>query len=163
VKAERIGQVGKCPSCGSKIVIALDPPSEPEPLDWPVSDEPFPAELINTIEPVAKPAPGQLLNDMAADEEATTLQDLYERTRRSQPVVDEPIEEVLEIEVQNTPKEYKVLTQKDKWFTAKFDPEVLERAINAYAQQGWVVKAMTTATIPGFGGNREELIILLER
>lgn len=29
-------------------------------------------------------------------------------------------------------KEYKVLSQKDKWFTGKFDPEALEQAINAY-------------------------------
>ncbi len=61
-------------------------------------------------------------------------------------------------------KEYKVLTQKDKWFSGKFDPERLEEALNAYAQQGWVVKASATATMPGgFGGNREEIIIILER
>lgn len=29
-------------------------------------------------------------------------------------------------------KEYKVLTQKDKWFSGKFDPANLEQAINAY-------------------------------
>lgn len=33
-------------------------------------------------------------------------------------------------------KEYKVLTQKDKWFSGKFDPANLEQAINAYASQG---------------------------
>jgi hypothetical protein len=61
------------------------------------------------------------------------------------------------------PKQYKVLTQKDKWFTGKFDPELLERAMNAYSEQGWIIKAVTTASIPGFGGNREELIVVLER
>ena len=61
-------------------------------------------------------------------------------------------------------KEYKVLTQKDKWFSGKFDPAKLEEALNAYAEQGWVVKAATTAAITGFiGANREELIIILER
>ena len=30
-------------------------------------------------------------------------------------------------------KEYKVLTQKDKWFSGKFNPETLEQALNAYA------------------------------
>lgn len=60
-------------------------------------------------------------------------------------------------------KEYKVLTQKDKWFSGKFDPLVLEQAINSYAKQGWVVKASTTAQIPGFGGPREECLIILER
>jgi hypothetical protein len=61
------------------------------------------------------------------------------------------------------PWEYKVLTQKDKWFSGKFDPEQLEAAMNAYAKQGWRVMAVTTASVPGFGGNRDELIVVLER
>ena len=60
-------------------------------------------------------------------------------------------------------KQYKVLSQKDKWFSRKFDPETLEQAINSYASQGWQVRSVTTATIPGFGGSREELIVLFER
>jgi len=60
-------------------------------------------------------------------------------------------------------KEYKVLSQKDKWFSGKFDPAVLESAINSYAQQGWVVKSAFTAQIPGFGGSREEALVILER
>ncbi len=61
-------------------------------------------------------------------------------------------------------KEYKVLTQKDKWFSGKFDPEMLEKAINAYAQQGWCVSAAATASFPGLlGGNREEMVVILER
>ena len=63
-----------------------------------------------------------------------------------------------------TTKEYKVLTQKDKWFSGKFDPAKLEEALNAYAEQGWVVKAATTAAITGLmSGNRDEMIIILER
>ena len=60
-------------------------------------------------------------------------------------------------------KEYKVLTQKDKWFSGKFDPAKLEEALNAYAQQGWIVKSSVTASIPGLTGNREELVVILER
>ena len=59
--------------------------------------------------------------------------------------------------------EYKVLTQKDKWFSGKFDPAILEQAINAYAQQGWRVIGCATADIPGFGSTRQEFITLLER
>lgn len=59
--------------------------------------------------------------------------------------------------------EYKVLTQKDKWFSGKFDPAILETAINAYAQQGWRVIGCATADIPGFGATRQEFITLLER
>jgi hypothetical protein len=61
-------------------------------------------------------------------------------------------------------KEYKVLTQKDKWFSSKFNPLTLESAINAYAEQGWRVIAVTSADFPGALGNaRNELIVVLER
>ena len=61
-------------------------------------------------------------------------------------------------------REYKVLTQKDKWFSGKFDPEKLEGAINAYARQGWRVIGCATASIPGLiVGSREEMVIILER
>ncbi len=59
--------------------------------------------------------------------------------------------------------EYKVLSQKDKWFSGKFDPMILEQAINAYAQQGWRVIGCATADIPGFTAQRQEFITLLER
>lgn len=61
-------------------------------------------------------------------------------------------------------KKYKVLTQKDKWFSRKFDPELLEQAINSYAAQGWRVISAATASFPGlFSGNREEIVIIMER
>lgn len=60
-------------------------------------------------------------------------------------------------------KEYKVLTQKDKWFSGKFDPQKLQEALNAYAQQGWVLVSCATADIPGFGGTRQEFIAVMER
>lgn len=59
--------------------------------------------------------------------------------------------------------EYKVLTQKDKWFTGKFDPLMLEKAINAYAKEGWRVKGVSTAEIGSGVGSREEIIVILER
>ena len=61
-------------------------------------------------------------------------------------------------------KEYKVLTQKDKWFSSKFDPELLEEALNAYSEQGWKVVTSATAEFTGFiGSKREEMIVILER
>lgn len=60
-------------------------------------------------------------------------------------------------------KEYKVMTQKDRFFSGKFDPEKLESAINSYAEQGWEVVSVATASIPSFGGTRDELIVVLER
>jgi len=58
---------------------------------------------------------------------------------------------------------YKVLTQKDKLFTGKFDPLKLEEALNSYAEQGWRLITCATADIPGIGGTRQEFIAVLER
>lgn len=60
-------------------------------------------------------------------------------------------------------KEYKILTQKDRFLSGKFDPEKLEAAINAYAEQGWSVTAATSASFPSLTGAREEMIVILER
>lgn len=58
---------------------------------------------------------------------------------------------------------YKVLTQKDRFFGGKFDPQKLEGAINAYAHEGWRVTGVATADIPSFGSSRQELVVILER
>ncbi len=60
-------------------------------------------------------------------------------------------------------KEYKVMTQKDRFFGGKFDPERLEAAINSYAEQGWVVVGVATANIPSLGESRQEIVIIFER
>lgn len=59
--------------------------------------------------------------------------------------------------------EYKVMTQKDRFFSGKFNPEKLEAALNSYAQEGWRVVGMATGEIGAGFGNREELIFVLER
>lgn len=59
--------------------------------------------------------------------------------------------------------EYKILTQKDRLFSGKFDPTNLEHAINAYAEQGWRVISCTTADISGLGKKRQEFVAVLER
>ena len=61
-------------------------------------------------------------------------------------------------------KQYRVLTQKDRAFAGKFDPQKLEAALNSYASEGWEVRATATADIPtSFGKDRQEMIIVLER
>jgi hypothetical protein len=59
--------------------------------------------------------------------------------------------------------EYKVLTQKDRFFGGKFDPVKLEEALNAYAGEGWIVSGIATADIPSFGGSRQELVVVMSR
>jgi hypothetical protein len=59
---------------------------------------------------------------------------------------------------------YKVLTQKDRFFKGKFDPQKLEAALNSYAEQGWAVAGVATADIPGgLGGSRQELVVVMSR
>ncbi|MBF0467046.1 MAG: DUF4177 domain-containing protein [Nitrospirae bacterium] len=60
-------------------------------------------------------------------------------------------------------KQYKVMTQKDRFFSGKFDPEKLEQAINSYASEGWKVISIATASIPGLTGSRDEIIVLMEK
>jgi hypothetical protein len=61
-------------------------------------------------------------------------------------------------------KEYKVLWSRDKLFEGKFDVARLEEALNYFARQGWIVKAMSTPHLKDFGGGtKEEVVILLER
>jgi hypothetical protein len=61
-------------------------------------------------------------------------------------------------------KEYKLLTPRDKVFEGKFDLGRLEEALNYYAREGWVAKAMSTPHVKGFTGAMvEELVVLLER
>jgi hypothetical protein len=62
------------------------------------------------------------------------------------------------------PREYKLLTPKDKYFDGKFEVTRLEEALNHYGRQGWIVKAMSTPHVKGFSGVLEEwIVVLLER
>ena len=60
-------------------------------------------------------------------------------------------------------KEYKILTQKDRAFSGKFNPSKLEEALNSYAAEGWRVIAVTSAEFPGLVGSRDEMITVMER
>jgi len=59
--------------------------------------------------------------------------------------------------------QYKVISQKDRFFGGKFDPAQIERALNEYAQLGWTVVSAISADIPGIGGARNELVIIMEK
>jgi hypothetical protein len=61
-------------------------------------------------------------------------------------------------------REYKLLTPRDKYFEGKFDLPRLEEALNHFAREGWVAKAMTTPHFKGYTGALEEVVVvLLER
>ncbi|MDT4935941.1 MAG: hypothetical protein QOK11_3833 [Pseudonocardiales bacterium] len=58
--------------------------------------------------------------------------------------------------------EYKVLTERDGRFSGSFDPEVLERALNSYAAEGWrVVQSFLAASL--WKSSKAEIVVILER
>lgn len=59
--------------------------------------------------------------------------------------------------------QYKVITQKDRFFSSKFNPALIERALNEYAQEGWTLKTAVSADFGSVGMSRNELIIFLEK
>jgi hypothetical protein len=60
-------------------------------------------------------------------------------------------------------REYKVMTQNDRFFAGKFDHEKLESAINSYAAQGWQVVTIALVSIPSFSGWREKVAVVMEK
>lgn len=60
-------------------------------------------------------------------------------------------------------KRYKVVTQKDRAFGGKFNPEKVEEGLNALASEGWTLVGVTSAEFPSLGGGRQELVLFLEK
>ncbi|MHC1720541.1 MAG: DUF4177 domain-containing protein [Clostridiaceae bacterium] len=58
-------------------------------------------------------------------------------------------------------KEYKVLTRKDKFFTAGYSPEAYENALNAYAKEGWEVVSVTGGDFAE--GIPKDIVTIFER
>jgi len=148
-KDEHAGRRARCPTCGD--VLVIPPNDRSDAIGGGDADDGDWEEDRDSLRVMTHVR--DLLVDCASALEQLSgrISQLVELTRES---------------VQSTqvvPKQYKILTQKDKWFSGKFDPATLEQALNSYAEQGWTVSTTATATIPGFGGNREEIIVILER
>ncbi len=59
--------------------------------------------------------------------------------------------------------EYKILTQKDRFFSGKLSPDKLQEVLNDLAEEGWRVISLTSAEFPGLLKSRDEIIVVLER
>jgi len=55
------------------------------------------------------------------------------------------------------------MSQKDRMFGGKFNPEKVEEAMNAMAAEGWELSGLATAEFPSLTGGRQELVIFLEK
>ena len=60
-------------------------------------------------------------------------------------------------------KEYKVINQKEGFYSGKFSAEKFEKVLNKYASEGWRGVATSPVSVPSFSGNRQEIIVILER
>jgi hypothetical protein len=140
-KDEHAGLKAKCPSCGAIVEIPQPPSGHSA-----ISDDGGTADLREGLE-----------EDRLGNEREATLTDLWK-------VLNTIATNLSSAPSSGNPeREYKVITQKDKWFSGKFDPEKVEGLLNSYAKQGWVMKGIATASVPGFGGQRDEIVIIMER
>ncbi len=58
--------------------------------------------------------------------------------------------------------EYKIVTERDSRFSGAFDPNVLERALNDYAGEGWrVVQSLLAASV--WKSSKAQIVVILER
>ncbi len=158
-----LGKRVRCNFCGALSIVDVQEAPEDHPeLDW----ETHVAEsLLSGPEPSGGAATGVLEAETAVgapsafDEVPSGEVAAVEPEVAAEPEA-EPIPAFTRVE---GAKEYKVLTQRDKWFGGKFDPERFEEALNFFAGHGWVVRSMVAGAIAGFSGNREEMVVLLER
>jgi hypothetical protein len=156
-----VGARIKCRKCGLSFNVS---PPTPKAIDAAAASVPAVSETTGTphagiVVEGLDPAAWSITGDQCGEEKAEREHDLEnvqgERTEASPEFV--PPESV-------GAKEYKLLTSKDKIFDGKFDLGRLEEALNYYARQGWVVRAMSTPRVKGFGGGMvEEIVVLLER
>jgi hypothetical protein len=61
-------------------------------------------------------------------------------------------------------KQYRFLSSKDHFFdSTRYDLETIEQALNQYAKQGWVAKAIATTHVIIRGIEKDQLVVLMER
>lgn len=145
-----------CTNCGTAVAVApvqtepqFEAQFQPEPVDQPQPAQ-FQPEV--PVEPQFQPQPEPAIQQPIVAANSNQGMNFDFSTNTAAPAS------------ASKRYEYKVLTQKDKWFSGKFDPALLEQAMNAYAQQGWKVIGCATADIgSGFGSARQEFITILER
>jgi hypothetical protein len=153
-----LGKRVRCNFCGALSIVAVQESEEqerPEP-DW----ETHIAESLLTGPDVTGGASASTgLLEAEPTVQAPSLFDEVPSGEVAAVATEAEVEPEPEFPRVENPKRYKVLTQRDRSFGGKFDPERLEQTLNDLAGQGWVVRSMAAGAIVG---NREELVVLLE-
>jgi hypothetical protein len=102
---EYAGLKAKCPSCGAIVDIPKIPPGPPE-----IPDGVGIADLKEGLE-----------EDRVGSEREATLTDVWKVLNTIATSIGSSLSKMPP--GANQEREYKVITQKDKWFSGKFDPE----------------------------------------
>jgi len=154
-----------CPKCGGKFTpttasesseTALLPPrSKTTPTPGPRLVPPPPTAATAETSSRLQPAPEPSVSDRVEVERF--------RKRRSERESALPPRSGEARAIKVAAREYKVLTRKNLWFTDKFSAEGLEEALNSFGQQGWKLKSTVVLQVTDREGDREELIVILER
>jgi len=60
--------------------------------------------------------------------------------------------------------EYRIISQRDKLFSGRFEADSITQVLNQLASEGWRFVGVTSAGVNTLlGGNRDEILIFLER
>lgn len=169
IPASFIGKRIKCGKCNNRFLVTPPPPKSAPPSAQAVEVPGAGGAGVEGIE-VEGLAAGEWASfsvesgEPRPESSADLKTSVAQAQVQSEPAHAEPEPEAPPPVAPHEGREYKLLTQKDKFFGGKFELPRLEEAINHYALQGWRVRAMTTAQVAGFsGGAKEELVVLLER
>lgn len=164
VPAEFVGIRIKCKKCGNAFLVA---PSSAKPGAGTPTEKAAAAEIASPV--AAAPARPRYegIEVEGLDESAWSTEDVarVEHDHES-PARQEGAETAFvphEAASEAGVKQYKVLSPRDKFFAGQFDLELLEKALNHYARQGWVVRGVTNPHVTIFGAEREQIVILMER
>jgi Domain of unknown function (DUF4177) len=150
-----LGKRVRCNFCGALSIVEESAVVEHPELDWETHAATHVAESL--LSGPAASADGTATGVLEA-EPAVEVVAAFDEVPSGEVAAAAPQPEIARVE---GAKQYKVLTQRDKWFGGKFDPERLEHALNFFAGQGWVVRSMAAGSL--VNGSREELVVLLER
>lgn len=157
-----VGTRLKCRKCGGGFQVTGPPAPAPTPMAAKPVAAPAPAPVAGAAAP--QPRGDEIVVDGLDDGAwATATASVGPGPRADSSVaVTQDFQPIREPEP-GTIKHYKILTPRDRYFEGKFDLAKLEEALNHFARDGWVVRGMATPHIASFQGEKEELVILLER
>jgi hypothetical protein len=153
-KDDAAGKRTKCPYCNAVVAIPEAVGAAIGGGSLPTGPETAPAfDWAPQVGTAAPDAPASTDASRMPSGSVPSIQNLPDEKPRSQPELES---------ADGSSRRYKVLTQRDKGFSGKFEAGKLEEMLNDHASKGWILKAAVSMSIQGHGGAQNELILILE-